>query len=117
MSRPASACFFTMSAIPRAITSRYLTRSLGRPVVMLPSSSISWGRGRLPTWVVRIRSSLRFMGVLRRAICPACLDLRKGRQGLVAGSGAPAVERGGDHVAPVLPVHIGQDARQALHRP
>src|SRR5262245_52189857 len=58
---PAAAWRFTISATEDRTSSAYAAGSFGGPVRMLAISSIALGRGILPTCVVRMRSSLRFM--------------------------------------------------------
>ncbi len=61
MSTPMATCFLTMSATDSLSRAAYSAGSLGGPFSRLASSSILAGLGRLPTWVVRILVSLRFM--------------------------------------------------------
>src|SRR5215471_4303368 len=61
-STPSSVCLRTMSPTARLTRAANASGSYGRPVALAwISSSRSAGRGRLPAWVVRIRSVLRFM--------------------------------------------------------
>ncbi len=59
---PASACFCTTSATAARIRAASAARSTGTPSSLAYIMRIrSSGRGRLPVWVVRKRSVLRFM--------------------------------------------------------
>src|SRR6478672_11760273 len=61
MSMPTSTCFRTTSLIPSRMSAASFAWSYGRPTrrAFMPSM-ISRVRIRLPVWVVRIRSVLRF---------------------------------------------------------
>src|SRR5262245_60765991 len=62
MSMPRSICLRTISATAWRSRAAWALASMGLPASLAcTTSSRSVGRGRLPTWVVRIRSMLRFM--------------------------------------------------------
>src|SRR6266536_377092 len=62
MSTPTSTCFLTMSATAIRTRAAKASASTGSPAARFwIMSSRSGGRGRLPVWVVKIRSSLRFI--------------------------------------------------------
>src|SRR5262245_642705 len=66
MSMPAAACRRTRSATPLLRAASYRCWASAEPLPLaaamaLTASSSSGGRGRLPTWVVRMRSVLRFI--------------------------------------------------------
>ena len=59
---PSSTCLATTSTTARFSVASYATGSTASPLSLATIASInSAGRGRLPTWVVIIRSVLRFM--------------------------------------------------------
>src|SRR2546426_9613500 len=59
---PASICFWTISATALRTRPAYTSWSHGSPLhFAFIRSSRSWGRGRLPQCVVRMRSVLRFI--------------------------------------------------------
>src|SRR5215813_1287759 len=67
-STPSSVCVRTMSPTARRTLAANASGSYGRPVALAwISSSRSAGRGRLPAWVVRMRSVLRCIALARRA--------------------------------------------------
>src|SRR5262249_5671862 len=87
MSMPRSICLRTTSATAWRSRASWAFASTGLPFSLgRTTARRSAGRGRLPTWVVRIRSMLRFM------VLPACY--RRPRE-----SGDP-YSRGGDHGSP-----------------
>src|SRR6478735_1407899 len=59
MSIPAATCRRTMSLIAASSRRSYSAMSWGLPEWKVLSSVRDLGRGMLPTWVVRIRSTLR----------------------------------------------------------
>src|SRR4051794_37827336 len=60
-SMPSASCRRTTSDTESLIPRASAARSCSRPASLAYSKgAIPGGRGRLPTWVVRIRSSLRF---------------------------------------------------------
>src|SRR5689334_8043300 len=66
---PLSRCSLTMSATPLRIAASYSRSSNGWPVSFaFIRSSTSTGRGRLPTWVVRIRFMFVGQWLLHRAL-------------------------------------------------
>src|SRR5689334_892159 len=71
---PHSTCFFTHSATALFTRFAYDSSSQEPPVTFaFIRSSRSFGRGRLPTWVVRMRSALT--GARRRALGPGNVQL------------------------------------------
>src|SRR5262245_54654277 len=120
-SRPHSACFFTTSATASA-TARASSAALppGTFCSASNSSTTAGGRGRLPVWVVRILSVLRFIarGRVQRPAERAPRYLARGRGSLHLDQ-ADLVDQavGGDRIAVGGDVHVAHEVAAARDRP
>ena len=72
---PMSRCFLTTPATAEASVAAWVASAALPSARARNDASSSAGRDRLPTWVVRMRLSLRFMGC-SLAIRPALANLR-----------------------------------------